>query len=234
VIELTAAGGSGSIELVQIDSEVMRIKEVLGGGLRYRVTRGVDCDAEAHAAGAPVYHLSKKVFVVPFPRDFFGSPASGNLSYPIVIPDARIASAELYVTNSKGNSEVSTECYTASVDGGLRTLSGGQYTIQVEGHLAIQTKATPPIVVQEMHAVSDVFAMVNEAPTGAPVEMEVVIGGSQYCLLTIAPGSRYSNVVEGFGRAPLAAGSEITLNILSVGQSAGSTPGRDLTVMIRL
>ncbi len=233
-IELTAAHGSGTNELVQIDSEVMRVEEVLDSGLRYRVTRGVGSEAEAHAASARVYHLSRKVFVVPFPRDFFGSPASGDLSYPVVMPDARIASAELYVTNGKGNSEARVACYTGSVDGGVRTLSGGQFAIQVEGHLAIQNKAAPPIVVQETHAVWDVFAMVNEAPTGAPVEMEVVVGGSRYCGLVIEPGAQYSNVVNGFGLAPLTAGSEMTLNILSVGQSAGSTPGRDLTVMVRL
>lgn len=233
-IELTAAYGGSSVELVQIDSEVMRVEEVLDGGLRYRVTRGVGCDAEAHAAGTPVYHLGKKTFVVPFPRDFFGSPASGSLCYPIALADARIASAELYVTNAKGNSKTCTECYTGTVDGGLRTLSGGQYTIQVDGHLAIQTKAAPPIIVQETHAVRSVSAMVNEAPTGEPVEMEVVVRGSRYCLLVIQPGSKYSNIVNCFGAAPLAAGDEITLNILSVGQSAGSTPGRDLTVMIRL
>ena len=186
VIELTAAHGSAAIELVQIDSEVMRVEEVLDGGLRYRVTREVGGDAWAHAAGARVYHLSRKVFVVPFPRDFFGSPASGDFSYPILLPDARIASAEMYVTNGKGSSEAGVACYTGSVDGGLRTLSGGQFAIQVEGHLAIQTKAAPPIVVQEKHAVRDVFAMVNEAPTGGPVEMEVIAGGSRYCSLVIA------------------------------------------------
>lgn len=233
LVGLTAAYGAGDIELLQIGSEVMRVAEVLDGGLRYRVTRGVDCDAEAHAIGAPVYHLSKKVSVVPFPRDFFGSAASGDFSYAVALPDARIASAELYVTNGKGNSEPGAACYTGTVDGGLRTLSGGQLTIQVEGHLAIQSSAAPPIVMQETHAVRDVFAMVNEAPTGAPVEMEVVVGASRYCLLIIEPGSQYSNAVNGFGRAALPAGSEITLNILSVGQSADSTPGRDLTVMIR-
>ncbi|HOK46076.1 MAG TPA: hypothetical protein PLK67_09105, partial [Bryobacteraceae bacterium] len=173
VIELTAAHGGSGVELVQIDREVMRVEEVLDGGLRYRVTRGVGCDADAHAEGTAVYHLSKKTFIVPFPRDFFGSPACGNFSYPIALADARVASADMYVTNSKGNSKTTTECYTGTVDAGLRTLSGGQYTIQVEGHLAIQTKAAPPIIVQETHAVRNVSAMVNEPPTGEPVEMEV-------------------------------------------------------------
>ncbi len=232
MVTLTRACGEG-VELVQVGSEVMRVEEVLDGGMRYRVRRGVGSEAEAHAAGTPVYHLSKKVFVVAFPRDFFGSPASGGFSYPVSLPDARVASAELYVTNGKGHSDVAIACYTGSVDGGLRTLSGGQLTIQVEGHLAIQTDAAPPIVVEEAHSVRHVFAMVNEAPTGGPVEMEVVAGGSRYCLLVIEPGSQYSNVVHGFGLAPLAAGSELTLNILSVAQSAESTPGRDLTVMIR-
>ncbi len=234
VIELTAAHSGSGAGLLQIEAEVMRVEEVLEGGLRYRVTRGIGSEAAAHPAGSPVYHLSRKVLIIPFPRDFFGSAASGDFSYPIAIADARIATAELFVTNGKGNSETSVVCYTGSVDGGLRTLSGGQFTIQVEGHLAVQTKAAPPLVVQETHSVGQVFATVNEPPTGAPVEMEILAGGSRYCGLVIEPGSQYSNVVNGFGLAPLAAGSEITLNILSVGQSAGSSPGRDLTVTIRL
>ena len=234
-IGLTQAGSGAVGSLVQIEFEIVRVEEVLNGGLGYRVTRGVEgSTAAAHAAQTPVYHLSLKVFVVAFPRDFFGSPASGNFSYPILLADARIACAQLFVTNAIGNSEAGSACYTGTVDGGLRTLSGGQFTIQVEGYLAIQTNAAPPLVVPETHSVGRIFAVVNEAPTTGPVQLEIRRDDALYCSLTIAADSKYSNVVSGFGLAPLAAGSQVSLNITSVPQSADATPGRDLTVTIRL
>jgi Putative phage tail protein len=234
-IGLTQAGSAAVGGLVQIEWEIMRVEEVLNGGLEYRVTRGAEgSTAVAHAAQTPVYHLDSKVFVVAFPRDFFGSPASGNFSYPILLADARIACAQLYVTNAIGNSEPGPACYTGTVDGGLRTLSGGQFTIQVEGYLAIQTNAAPPLIAQETHSVRQIFAVVNEAPTVDAVELEIRRDDALYCSLTIAAGSRYSNVVDGFGLAPLAAGAQIGLNIVSVPGSADATPGRDLTVTIRM
>ena len=99
--------------------------------------------------------------VIPFAKGFFGSPASGTILYSSLLPDARVASAELFVTNAKGNSPTSTACFTATEDSGLRTLSGGQYTIQVEGHLAVQTGVAPPLVVQSTHSVRNVVARVE-------------------------------------------------------------------------
>jgi hypothetical protein len=240
MITLTKEGSAAVGGLVQIEWEIMRVEEVLNGGLQYRVTRGVEGSMTAgHAAPAKVYHLGSKVFVTPFARDFFGSPASGSFSCPLLLADARIASAELFVTNTKGNSEAGSACYTGMVDGGLRTLSGGQFTIQVEGHLAIQTNAAPPLIAQETHSVKQIFAVVNEPPTGGTVQVDVLRDGAVYCSLTIpAPGqppdSRYSNVVNGLDLAPLTAGTEIGLNLTSVPQAADSTPGRDLTVTIQM
>jgi hypothetical protein len=53
----------------------------------------------------------------------------------------------------------------------LRTPSGGQLSIQVEGYLAIQLNSAPPLVIEDGHSVRDVFAVVGEAPSGAPVEL---------------------------------------------------------------
>ena len=239
-VGLTQAGSAAVGTLVQIEFEIVRVEEALNGGLGYRVTRGVEGSAAAaHAAQIPVYHLDSKVFVMPFPRDFFGSPASGNFSYPVLLADARIACAQLFVTNAIGNSAAGSACYTGTVDGGLRTLSGGQFTIQVEGNLAIQTNAAPPLIVQESHSVRQIFAVVNEAPTVAPVVLEIRRDDALYCSLTIPapghpPGWRYSNVVNGFGLAPLAVGAQISLNVVSVPQSSDAAPGRDLTVTIRM
>jgi hypothetical protein len=55
-----------------------------------------------------------------------------------------------------------------------------------------------------------------------------------YCLLIIPVGATVSNVVNGFGLPPLAADAQISLDILSVAQGGQGTPGRDLTVTLRL
>jgi len=234
-IDLAAAGSAQTESLIQVESELMLVEEVLNGGLRYKVARGAhNTTAAAHATGTRVYHLKKKVFVAPFVRDFFGSPASGSFSYPIYLPDARLASAELFVTNVRGNSETRVNQYTSTADQGLRTLSGGQFALQVEGFLAIQTNATPPLVVQDTRSVRDIFAVVREAPTGAPVELRVRQNEVTYCDLTIPASATVSNTVSGFGLPPLAAGAEINLDVVSVGQGAEQSPGRDLTVTIRM
>jgi hypothetical protein len=222
-------------DLVQVEAEIMVVQQPVSGGSIFQVTRGSHGSAAAsHAGQAAVYFLEKRTFIVPFARDFFGSPASGSYAYPVAIPDVRVAAAELFVTNSRGNSDVAKQSFTATTDLGLRTLSGGQFSIQVEGMLAIQTNAAPPLVVETAHSVRDVFAVVNNAPTGGAVVLEVTQNGQPYCQLTIPNGSIVSNVVDGFALGPLQSNAQIGLNISSVVQTADTTPGRDLTVTIRL
>jgi hypothetical protein len=222
-------------DFVQIDGEVMVVQQAVSGGTTFEVTRGSHgTTAVTHALHAGIYFLEKKTFIMAFARDFFGSPASGSYAYPVAIPDVRIASAELFVTNSRGNSPVAVQAFTATTDLGLRTLSGGQLTIQVEGPLAIQTNAAPPLSMDAAHSIRDVYAVVRSAPTGAPVTLQVTHDGQPYCQLTIPINATVSNVVDGFAFGPLQAKAEIGLDITSVVQTANSTPGRDLTVTIRL
>src|SRR5258708_13518511 len=122
---------------------------------------------------------------MPFAGDFFGSPASGSYAYRVAVPDVRIATAELFLTNSRGNGSVSRRSYGATVDLGLRTLSGGQLSIQVEGLLAIQVDAAPPLLVESAHSVRDVFAAVKDAPTGSPIVLRATQNGQPYSSLTI-------------------------------------------------
>ena len=104
----------------------------------------------------------------------------------------------------------------------------------MEGFLAIQTNAAPPLVIEHSHSVRDVFAVVQHAPTGAPVELELLQDGQPYCTLTIAAGATTSNTVDGFLLPPLVEKAELTLNVVSVGQTFETSPGADLTVIIRL
>ncbi len=207
----------------------MVVQQSLTNSTTVSVTRASHgTTAVAHAAQAGVYLLAEKIFILPFAQDFFGSPASGSYAFPITIPDVRIAAAELFMTNSQGNSSVAAESFTNTTDLGLRSLLGGQLTIQVEGPLAIQTNAAPPLLVETSCSVRDVYAVVQDAPTGAPVIMQVTQNGQVYCELTIATGATVSNVVNGFALGPLQAQAIIGLNITSVVQTANTQPGSQI------
>jgi hypothetical protein len=234
-ITLSTAGPAVVDDLVQIEGETLVVTGTASGATVYTVARGSHgSSAATHASASLIYHLKRNVTIVPFVDDFFGSPASGSYAASIFLPDARVAAADLFVTNVRGNSPDSTASFGATTDQGLRTLSGGQFSIQVEGYLAIQTDAAPPLVIDTSHAARDIFAVVTEAPSGGDTLLQLRIGSAIYCSLTIADGATTSNVVNGFGLAPLLADSKVSLDILSVPGSAGTLPGRDLTVTVRL
>lgn len=230
-LNLNSPGTAQANTLIQIDGELLLVGAVNNSGSQYQVTRAANGSQPAsHKAGTLVYQLLSKPIIMPFPPEFFGSPYSGSWSYPIVLPDIRVACAELFVTNNRGNSPSSTICLTGSTDNGLRTLSGGQYSIQVQGYLAVDQNAAPALVVDSSHSVRDVFAVLGKA-ADAPVQLQLNVNGSPYCQLTIVAGQLVSNSVDGNSLPHLAAETQLTLSILAVGQTY---PGSDLTVLIRL
>jgi hypothetical protein len=230
-VALSAVGPAVAGDLVQIEGEVLRVDAVLNVGLTYQVTRGMHGSAAAaHAAGSGVYGLQSRTAIAPFTEGFFGSPYSGSWSFPVSLPDARIASAELFVTNARGQSPVRAVCLTSTVDNGLRILSGGQYSIEVQGFLAVDAEAAPAVVVEASHAVRDVFAVLGTA-ADADVVLRVKVDGSEYCVLTVAAGQTTSASVSGLVAGPLRAGSKVTLSVVAVGTVYA---GKDLTVVIRL
>jgi Putative phage tail protein len=235
VVSLNALGNSQAGDFIQIDSEVMLVQQIASDKLSYQVTRGLEGMLAAnHAAQAPVFELAKKTFIMPFVRDFFGSPAGGSYAYSVYLPDVRIAVAELFMTNGRGNSDVARDFFTLTVDNGMRTLSGGQLSIQVEGFLAVQTNAAPPISLESTHSVHDVFAVVGTAPKGSSIQLQVTQNGQPYCGLTIDVDKTVSNVVDGFSLGPLQAMALIGLDILPFVQTSDTVPASDLTVTIRL
>lgn len=221
--------------LLQVEAEVMLVIAVASDGVTLTVTRGeYGTTAASYNAGVTVWALTRMSFVLPFFPDFFGSPESGSYSFPIPFADKRIVTADLFMTNSRGSGPAAQEAFTGTTDYGLRTLSGGQLTMQVEGPLAIETNAAAPLVVDTTHAVRDIFAMVKQAP-GAPVVVQVTQNGQTYGpQLTIAAGQTMSNVVDGMPLPPLGDKAQIGLNIVSVTPASDVAPGSDLTVTIRL
>jgi hypothetical protein len=172
--------------------------------------------------------------VVPFATNLFGTPAGDSYVHSIYIPDVRIAAAEFYATNAIGSGLVRHVPYAATSDGGLRTLSGGQITLQVEGYLGVQTNATPPFVAEGTHAVRDISAVVREAPLGGSLQLRVRQNGIEYCTLSIPTGQTASTSIPGLGLPPISAGAYIDLDVVSVPGAPNTLPGRDLTVTIRL
>jgi hypothetical protein len=214
---------------LQVEEEIVTV--TASSGLQYFVTRAVDGSvATAHTAGTVIYPLANQTTIVPFPTNFFGSRYGGNWTYPITLPDVRVVSAELFVTNRLGNSQTTGICFTETLDRGLRTLSGGQYSIQVEGYLAVEQSVAPPIVVEASRSVRDVFGVLG-SPADSPVQVQVNLNGAAYCTLTFAAGAISSSSALGTTLPFLPAMSQLTVAILSVGQTL---PGADLTVTIRL
>jgi hypothetical protein len=220
---------------MQIGEEIIRVDAVAAGGTTLSVTRGSHGSATGlHGLDEAVYPLQDRTEIVPFNRDFFGSPASGSYNYTVNLAHARVAAADFFVTNERGNSPVEQRHFTATMEFGLRTLTGGQLNMQVEGPLSIEDDATPPLVIENYMSVKDIYAVVHEAPTEVPVVLRVRQDADEICTLTIPVNATTSNVVDGFGLPPLRGSSLLHLDIVSVGQTATSTPGADLTVTVRL
>ena len=230
-VPLTLAPG----QLVQIGTEVVRVEEGDVGGLEFSVSRGVSGSLPTgHASGAVVYVLRRASQILSFPRDFFGSPASGGYSFRFPMPNVRLAASDLFVTNRFGNGLTTSISFTSTPETGLRTLNGGQISLEVEGYLAIQDFATPRFVVDGNYSIRDVFATLSEAATGGAVRIEIRRNSTLLVLLEVPDGQPASPAVDGRLLGPLLAHDILDLDITVVPQAAGTLPGKDLTVTIRL
>lgn len=218
-------------QYLAVDQEIIRLDSSTSAG--FVIERGIDSTtAASHAAQAVALPLTQMTVTFPFVQDFFGSQASGNWTQSIILANARICSAELYFTNSQGSGACAANPYTSFADGGLRTLTGGQITLQVPGFLAVQDGAVPTLDPGATYSVRDVYAYVDAAPAGVTsLTLLVTVNGQSYCALTIACGSSQSSSVDGASLVVLRAGQKIGLNIQTVGDQA---PGSDLTVVLRV
>lgn len=235
IVRLASSSPAQQGDLLQIGRELVRVLEVRQNGLEALVDRGVhDTASTSHAASTRVYLLRRLTSVMAFSKGLFGSPASGSYSRRIELPNARIAAAELYVTNDRGASPTGFSAFTMTEDGGLRTMSGGQYTFQYDGELAAMESVSPPLVVETTRAVRDLLARVERAPLGAPIVVRALENGEAYGELLIPPGEVEAVPVTCFGRPPLREGSTISVSVVSVPTGPNSYPGKALTVTIRL
>src|SRR6185312_6389066 len=240
-VSLSAAIGSGDTSasfaapvaegaLLQVGQEILRAGATTGGVTA--VTRAVHSTTAAdHTVVEPAYPLASKVVIVPFIRNFFRTPASGRWSGTVDLPDIRIGSVELYMTNSFGAGPATVAPFTETTDSGLRTLAGGQFSFQITGYLAVLSGAAPDIVVDGARAVRDVYAVLRGASSGTGVTLEVNRNGQPWAAIQFYPGAAISYVAPGFGLPTLNAGDRLSLDVTGVGTA---NPGSDLTVIVRL
>jgi hypothetical protein len=137
----------------------------------------------------------------------------------------------LFLTNSLGDGAVSTISLTNTVDNGLRTLGGGQFSFQIAGYLAIQTGAAPVVIVDVARVVGQIYAVLRTPSSGAGVTLQLNLNGNPYVTVQFAPGAATSGLVDGFGLPFLRAGDQLSLDVVGVGTI---NPGSDLTVVMSL
>jgi hypothetical protein len=211
----------------------------------YTVVRGaLGSSVTTHAANDPVLLLDSTSIIVPFTPNFFENQASANYMHTISLPDVRILAAEFVVANAFGSSQATTKSYAyeANIDPDqtLRTLSGGQFSLQVNGYLATQQNAAPPLFVEASHAVRDIRATVSMAANGFDISVQVLQNGLAYGSALIIPSGTTTSaaLIMGAALPPLVEGALLTINVtLNTGSAVaanGPNPGRDLTVTIRL
>jgi hypothetical protein len=107
----------------------------------------------------------------------------------------------------------------------------------VNGYLATQQNAAPPLVVEATHAVRDIRLTMTQAPAGYVLTVDVLQNGTEYCQLTYdATQATPSAIVDGIDLPPVLEGALLSINLtllLIPNYNQALNPGRDLTVTIR-
>ena len=234
IVELESDASLVVGDMLQVERELVQVLSIIDDR-HFEIDRGkLGSPIAQHGAGTAVELLSRSIALTAFPKEFFGSSASGAFIWQVPAGTWRIAAAELYVTNSIGNSPTSANSFTTTPDRGLRVLSGGQYTLQVPGQLAVRSNCVPPIIIGEPRVIREILAATLVAPQGAPAIVRVTVDGTPLADLTIPDGQSVSEPLSGAGLPVLAANSRLNLDILSVGSGNGIESGRDLTITVRL
>lgn len=219
----------------QIEEEIFETTGDPVSGNIYPVIRArYQTAAVAHEAAKPAFVLTRRDMTIPFVPGYFSSTAAVGFRYNFRLPNVRISAADLTLYNRVGASARAEESYTGVTSFGVRTLSGGQITMNVQGYLAIEASAGNSYVVDRTTVVRDVSAYVQEAPAGDDVEILVRVNGNPYCDLVIPAGSNVAANVSKFNTQALPQGAKLSFDILNVPSASLGTPGRELTVLLQI
>ncbi len=231
---LTAAnlGSFSNGGLVLLDAEIVKLVSITGNAAQIERAQK-ESTATAHNAGARLIRLDKRLFIYNVPRNFYGTPESGNWEAREPFRSMAVCAVELYATNIHGNSPVAVNNYTSNfVDGRIRILSGEQVDLIVEGVIGIESDAVPPVYLRQATSIRDIYAYCKTAPQGGNINAVVKVGGVPLGTVVINDGQTFpANVIDGKDLPAIQPTEPITLDITAVGSTF---PGERLVVTIRM
>jgi len=231
-ISATNLGSFAPGDFALLEAEIVRLVSINGNSAQIERAQK-NSTATAHNADTWLTLLSKRLFVYHVPRDFFGTPASGEWEAREPFPSMAVCAVELYVTNLFGHSPTRINNYTSNlVDGRLRILSGEQVDLIVEGILGIESDVVPPVYLPRAASIRDIYAYCRNAPLGGDIQAVVKVAGNPLGTVVIQDGQTWpANSIDGKDLPAIGPQHAITLDITSVGSIY---PGERLVVTIRL
>jgi hypothetical protein len=220
--------------MLQIESELMEVVGPVDGGEAYEVVRGkFGTVAAPHSTNVVCFPLDQNATPIALLPGFLNSSAGASFVFTLSLPNVRVSCASLELYNRLGKSPVSELNFVASTDGGLRTLIGGQIVLSTQGYLSIEAAAGAALTVDRTLCVRDLFAIVEEAPTGGDISIAVRVNGDVYAELLIVAGQLSSVAANRFNWSPIPVGARLNFDVLSVPSAAVGSSGRDLSILIR-
>ncbi len=214
-----------------IDGEIVRLVNITGNNAAAQRGR-LESTATAHDGGAKIWKLNYKTFIFSFPEFFFVDGNIGSWGPLEPFPSKGIVASDCYVTNYHGNSNTVIRNLSSAIAGGrMRTLTGRQIELVVDGVLGIESNAVADTTLREASSWFTIYAQVTNSPLGANIEVALKVNGSTFTTLTIEAGDTLSNVVEAgdLNFESLPADTAITIDITQVGSTF---PGERLIVRV--
>jgi hypothetical protein len=106
--------------------------------------------------------------------------------------------------------------------------SPGELVLSIPGTLGIRSNAAPLVSFPAQVTPTDIVALLKTPPSGAPVTVQLNVGGQPYAVLSIASGQVQAGPQS--ASTPIPPNTLVTLDVTSVGTAF---PGADLSVMLR-
>ena len=219
--------------LLQIEQEIVQVTGT-NPDTSSIVTRGAQgTPAADHAIPALAYQLSENVADRSVHQELLRQSGQRRLAVQRRASERSTRQRRTLHDQRAGRwGRLAVNSYTATIDSGLRTLGGGQYSFQITGYLAIQTTAAPVVIVDSDRSVRDIYGIVGTAPTGAAIVLQINRNGAAYASVQIRRRSNDLECLRRLRAARICARAiSLSLNITGVGTTV---PGSDLTFVMRL
>ena len=223
-------------ELVAIGGEIIKVDTINGNVITVtRARKG--STAEAHSSGAKLWGITRTDFPYTFPFNAFSGLAGsvgGSWQGQAELGGQRVVAVDCFMTNRKGDSPTTTNNFTTGFqNNGLRVFNGSQLDFVIEGRLAIESSAGPPLTIDRAMPIKDVVLRVddNKGPTGADLLVDIVVAGVKVITgVKIAAGQTLGSTAAFAELDFIPADTPVSMDITQVGSTI---PGERLVASVR-